>query len=293
MNSEMSRQVRIHVQVLAVQLSKSYSEGINWNLVKNTGSNKFNLTGDMASNAGNAGSFSPVGIAWAVSGTGSLAGTNMLIQALQQQGSVSKISEPTVTTLNNQVATIALQTQEGYISGYSSGSVSTGVSALPSPTLSTLVTGFNLYLLPKIQGQRVYLQISTILSDLVSLQAFNAQTGQPVTSGSSSSSSSSSGSTSSSSGSTGTTVIQTPQTVQEPLVDYRSFNQRTMIPNGATLILAGFKENDNSADRSKFLNSALLGGSGATTGTIEVIVLITPTILSTTGNTLYNTSGVE
>ncbi|MFN7097687.1 MAG: secretin N-terminal domain-containing protein [Gammaproteobacteria bacterium] len=303
MNTEMSRQVRIHVQVLAVQLSKNYNLGINWTLVKQAGANKYTISGNQASNADNTGSFSPVGIAWAVGTGSSLNGTDMLIQALQQQGDVSKITEPTVTTLNNQVATIALQEQQGYISGYSGGTISDGVASIPTPTVSTLVTGFNLYLLPKIQGQNVYLQISTVLSDLISLVTYNASTGE--TSGGSGSGASGGSSTSGSSTTSGTTssttsstsssgtVISTPQNVQEPLVDLRSFNQRTMIPNGATLILAGFKENANTANRSKFLNSTLLGGSGAETNTTEVIVLITPVILSNTGNTLYNNTGVE
>ena len=287
MNTEMSRQVRIHVQVLAIELNKQFNLGINWTLVQTAGPNKFSITGNQASNAGNLGDFSPVGIAFAATGS-SLDGTNMLIQALQQQGTVSKITEPTVTTLNNQVATISLQTQRGYISGYNSGSISNGVAALPTPTMGTLVTGFNLYLLPKIQNQNVYLQVSTLLSDLVSLDTFNASTGAINGSGGTSTSSSSG-----SGGSSSTTIISTPQNVQEPLVDFRSFNQRTMIPNGATLILAGFKENNNSADRSKFLNTVALGGTGATTGTTEVIVLITPVILSTTGNSLYNQDGVQ
>jgi type II secretory pathway component GspD/PulD (secretin) len=311
MNSEMSRQVRIYVQVLAVQLSKNYNMGIDWQLVKQNGLNTFTLSGNQATNANNTGGFSPVGIAWAAANdtttgkTTTFNGTSMLIQALQQQGDVSKITEPTVTTLNNQVATISLQEQQSYISGYNSGTVSSGVATLATPNVSNLVTGFNLYLLPKIQGQNIYLQISTVLSDLVSLVTFNATTGE--TSGSSSSSGSSDSSTTTASSSTttasstsGTTssttssaVIEQPQNVQEPLVDLRSFNQRTMIPNGATLILAGFKESNNSADRSKFLNSTLLGGSGAETGTTEVIVLITPVILSTTGNNLYNNGGVQ
>lgn len=291
MNAELSRQVRIHVQVLAVQLSQNFNMGIDWTLVKKAGPNTFQIAGPTATNAGNLGAFQPVGLTFATptDSTSSLAGTSMLIQALQQQGTVSKITEPTVTTLNNQVATISLQTQQAYVSGYNGGTISNGLASLPSPILGNLVTGFNLYLLPKIQGQNIFLQISTILSDLVRLDTFNASTG--AVTGSGSSSSSSSGGSGGSSGSTGAVTI--PQNVQEPLVDLRSFNQRTMIPNGATLILAGFKENNNSADRSKFLNVAALGGTGATTGTTEVIVLITPVILSTTGNTLYNQDGIQ
>lgn len=285
MNEEMSRQVRIYVQVLAVALSKDYSEGINWDLVRLSGNNSFTLQSPSATNAaaGVSSAAAPMTLNWAVSSTSSSpwAGTNSFIQALQEQGTVSKITEPVVTTLNNQVATISLQTQQAYVSGTSGGTVSGNVASLPSPTISEIVTGFNLYLLPKIQGQSIYLQVSTVLSDLISLNTYNAATGE-TNGGSGSSAASGSGSGSGSTGSA--TVIQTPQTVQEPTVDYRSFNQRTMVPNGATLIMAGFKQNTNRAEQNKLFNSAALGGTGASTNTQEVLVLITPVILSTTGN---------
>ena len=76
----------------------------------------------------------------------------------------------------------------------------------------------------------------------------------------------------------GVNVVELPETA------LRSFNQRSVIPNGATLVLAGYIEKESTADQSKFANIALLGGKGASTQNVEMVMLITPVILSSNEN---------
>jgi len=307
MNRELSRQVRIHVQLLEVRLNANYNYGINWDLVRKVGYQSVSLTSAGAANAGNTGTFTPVAFAFSATNPRSgWAGSNSIIQALQQQGDVSLITQPTVTTLNNQVATISIQSQQNYINSTTSTLSGSGSDfAQGGVNTATVTTGLNLYLLPKVQGQRVFLQISSVLSDLTALQTINTSTGGTVPSNQSQNNSSDptdngvtpvvtpgEGTDTTITTPTGTSTIDTtsattpitPQIVQLPEVALRSFNQRSVIPNGATLILAGFLQDGTQANQSKVLDLAALGGSGATKRTIELIMLITPSILSDNEN---------
>lgn len=317
MNKELSRQVRIHVQLLEVRLNANYNYGIDWDVVRRVGKESISLTSAGAINAGNTGTFTPIAFAWGSNNPNSLwYQSNSIIQSLEQQGDVSLITQPTVTTLNNQVATISIQNQENYINSTTSTVGTSGSDfAQGGVNTATITTGLNLYLLPKIQNQKVFLQISSVLSDLQALQTINTTTGNTVSSNqnqnvpnqdqitgniipdtavvnadgttSTVSSSTTVGSTTVSATETnGTPALATPQIVQLPEVALRSFNQRSVIPNGATLILAGFIQSGNQANQNKVFDIAPVGGSGASRRNIELVMLITPVILGDNDNDL-------
>jgi type II secretory pathway component GspD/PulD (secretin) len=113
-----------------------------------------------------------------------------------------------------------------------------------------VTTGFTLYLLPKVQGNNIYLQISSTLSSLVSLETF--------TSGSGSSQNS----------------------IKGPIVTQKRFNQRSLVPSNATLVIAGFKQLTNKANNSSLFGVDQLGGYGGSQDNIETIILITPSIIN-------------
>jgi type II secretory pathway component GspD/PulD (secretin) len=128
-----------------------------------------------------------------------------------------------------------------------------GIGGTPSTSLTPgiVTTGFSLYILPKIQGNDVFLQItSSLSSDLT----FSRQ--------------------SSGSGTTGSQA-----TIQLPKVSEKRFNQRTSVPSGSTLVLSGFKQLQNQTGETSMFGSKALGGSAAQKTSIETILLITPTIL--------------
>ena len=131
-------------------------------------------------------------------------------------------------------------------------------SSLSQETLTpgTVTYGFQMYLLPKIQEDKVYLQISSVLSDLTSLQAVT-QTGQVDPDGSSKAS-----------------AIQVPNLAQ------KNFNQRSVLRNGQTLVLAGFKNLNDSNKNTSVAGLTALGGLAAQGVNEELVVLITPIILN-------------
>lgn len=272
LNSKLSKQVLVKIQILEVTLTNDFNMGINWSIIARAfNKSPFVLNGNYGT---------PVSITNLVSQTnfptplGTTTATNpplmpvmgtmanysepnaipsytILVNALNQQGKTSIVSEPRVVCLNNQVSVIKITEQEGYVAsvqnttlGSTSGSAATStVTSQISP--GNIITGITLYILPKIMDGKIYMQVNADLSVRQSLLNF--------TSGSS--------------------------TVQLPTIRSKSFNQRSVIKSGETLILSGMRQLANTANATQLFKSQALGGKGATQESAETVVLITPIIL--------------
>lgn len=261
MDKNMSQQVALDVQVLEVNLDKGFNYGVNWGLVRNFMSGQLAAkiggsgAADAASRAGEPFNLQALGNSTSTLGIGILgraglwSGTNFFINAIEQQGKVSISTQPRVITLNNQVAEININRQTTYLAQMTSTqTVNVGTSVTMTP--GVVSSGFSLYLLPKIQGGNVYLQISSTLSSLEKLDKITVP-------GSNSQESS----------------------IQLPTVAEKRFNQRSVVPSGSTLVLAGFKQLGNTANKISMFESDALGGKGGEQASTETIVLITPTVI--------------
>ncbi len=276
LNHNLSKQVLVKVQVLTVSLSSAYNYGINWDAVKKTlGGNQivlqgnfgtpltitpFSVTTPVAPLASPGNGLPQIGL---VKNPNSQTGVTALISALNQQGKASIVTEPRVVCLNNQVSAIRILNQQGYVASIqnttvagASGSGSAG-TITSQVTPGTVVTGLTLYILPKIMGDKVYLQVNADLSNLVTIQSLTTSAIAGAAAAQAD----------------GVPVIQAPQMTQQ------QFNQRSVIKSGATLILAGFRQVKNQANASQLFNSQALGGKAAQQNNDETIVLITPIIL--------------
>jgi len=252
LNELLSREVLVRVTVLEVDLDKEFSAGINWNLVSKALQQRFIVGGSLATDAQVTGNASTT--------TSSLQGatltigenTQTIINALGQQGKVRVVTQPQVVTMNDQVAEIRITKNTGYLQ-----SVSTTVfdnNATSSLTPGSITDGFILYVLPKIQNNRVYMQISSSLSTLTSI---STQTNQP----------------------TGSTSSSTYQTIQTPTISDKQFNQRSVVDSGSTLVIAGYKKLKDETKQSSFFGVDQLGGKGSNSENVQTLVLIAPTIL--------------
>ena len=262
LNQSLSQEVSIRVQVLDIELNKDFNLGINWNLVAhNLGKNipDFNLIGNMGS-ATNLAANSMVehdrNSALAGLRVGNINGASSLISALSKQGKLRVVTKPEVVTMNNQIASIRITQDTSYVESVNQSYAQNYVTTSIKP--GTVTDGFTLYLLPKIQGSKVYMQISSTISNLIRLEK---QSTIP------------SGTSGDQSGNSQYNAIEVP-TIAEKV-----FNQRSVVLSGSTLIIAGYKRlRDETANATLFGLSAL-GGKGAHTKNVETLVLITPTIL--------------
>lgn len=273
LNRNLSKQVLVKVQVLEIDLENGFNYGIDWGIITRAFHNSpFVINANygtpiaITALSQTAQAASPLGAALAAAGAsalpqigtigepGKIPSYTILLNALNQQGKTSVVSEPRVLCLNNQVSVVRITKNEGYVasvqnttlpgttSSASSASVAT-VTAQVTPGL--LTTGLTLYILPKILNDRIYLSVNADLSTNDGFKTF-----------------------------TGSTQIQLPN------VSEKHFNQRSMIKSGDTLILSGFKQMTNRSGAAQFLTSQSLGGTAAEQVSKETIVLITPILLN-------------
>lgn len=263
LNKELSQEVTIKVQVLEINLNKEHTYGINWNLVASVMGRQIGVSGNITNLANLSNTVLSSANGLMAIRLGSAAASNVLLNALSQQGQLSVVTQPTVTTLNNQVAEVRITQDTAYlaeVSNSSEGSNGIGNSVQTQTLTPGVVTdGFVLYLLPKIQGDRIYLQISSTLSTLTSLT--KVDNAPPVTPGV-------------------TTTSSTPiQSIQVPTLAEKHFNQRTLVVSGDTVIITGFRQVTNRNSKASPFGVDAIGAQGTLSNNVETIVLITPTIV--------------
>ena len=254
LNKDMSEQVSIRVQVLELDLKKEFQYGVDWNLIIDQAIGKTQLSLISSLGQVSSGSVNDVNRGVSLLRIGQESGSNAVLNALAEQGKLSVVTQPRVTTMNDQMAEIRITQDTGYLQSVSTNVVNqTGVTTTLTPGVVT--DGFTLYLLPKIQQKNIYLQISSVLSTLTDIQsvsnvASNNQANNP-----------------------------NAQTIQVPTLSEKRFNQRTMVRTGQTLIVAGFRQLRDSTRENALMGVTDLGAKGGQKKNVETIVLITPVII--------------
>ncbi len=262
LNKSLSQQVVIRIQVLDIELNKNFNFGIDWNLVAKMVHHSipdFALSGDL-STATNLVANHLVGrdSNSAIAGLliGNEGGSRALINALSKQGKLRIVTKPEVVTMNNQIASIRITQDTGYIESVNQSFAENYVTTSITP--GTVTDGFTLYILPKIQDNKVYMQISSTISNLVRLDKQST-----IPSGVKAN----------------TTSNNQYNAIEVPTIAEKIFNQRSVVRSGSTLIIAGYKRLRDEATSAKLFGMEPLGGKGAQTQDVETLVLITPTIL--------------
>lgn len=261
LNKEMSRQVELKVKILEVDLDRSHQYGIDWNLVARALHTDITIGGSIfdgiQSTLGTR-NFNPISIR-----IGS-ENDNALINALSRMGKVSLVTEPSIVTLNNQVAQIRITTDTSYLAQSETSIEDRTVTTSMTPGVVT--SGFMLYILPKIKNDRIYLQVSSIVSKLSSLDTINnfgnlnAKIDPNKIQGKD--------------------II----TIQIPTLAEKRFNMRSLVNNRATLVLGGFKQVEDASAETRAFDIPYSGGKGSSRHNVETIILITPTIIENDAN---------
>lgn len=261
-NRRITRQVTISVKILRVDVKDTYDLGLDLNGVfqQIAGQYAVNMAGPapLKVSSGTPATYLVQAIQNTQSGKGqwatgsSLASTtHAVVDALQTMGKVSLMTETSVTTLNGQVAPVSVAEQQSYVASTATtiagGTTSTTQTQI---TPATLVTGFNMQVLPRIldDGQ-VLLQYGLSLSDLKSLTEFESN---------------------------GTKV-------QLPDVNVRSFLQQAILRSGDLLVLSGYQSTTASVADTGLpgIGPSLLGGSvQAETGRSVIVIILAPEVLA-------------
>lgn len=261
LNVELSKQVLVKVQVLEVNLNNDSNYGIDWGAVAHTLNTTFRFTGGLGSGTNLVASSIINNSATSTRGGIQIGNSTnkTLIGALSEQGRVRVVTKPQVVTMNNQIASIRITQDTGYIQSVNMSRADNYFTTSITP--GSVTDGFTLYVLPRIQNGKVYMQISSRIASLVALQKESTEP------------------TSVESGSQKVKGDQQYNAIEVPTIASKEFNQRSVVPDRSTLIIAGYKRLRDQTKSAKYFEMAPLGGRGSQSATIETLVLITPVIL--------------
>jgi len=246
-NRSISQQVLFNVKVFEVTLNDTDQLGVNWAAVYKSLSKKWNLSlANVVPGVSTSAISGSVGIV--NTANSAFAGSNVIIQALAEQGRVSNVRSPSVTTLNLQPAPL----QIGNVKGYVAASATTNTASVGSSTAltpGTITSGFNMTLLPRVMDRdELMLMISINMSSKPTFQTFTSNS----------------------------------SSIQVPDYDAKSLSPKVKLKSGQTLILSGFDEQSEDANKVGVGEPGFfgLGGGRTRTSTHSVlVVLITPILL--------------
>ena len=244
-NALLSKQVLIDVKVVTLKLMNSETLGINWGLVyEKAGGNKLGL----ASNFGAAQTGSALIFA---SDNGNLNGsTASIIKALAEQANVSEVTSAQQFALNNQPTPIQVGTTSRFVDTITRTYDTTTTVPTVTVTTGSVTSGVALQLLPRIlDNQNLLIHLSADLSEKPEgLETKNVS---------------------------GAEVSLWTQNV-------RNFMQRVSLKSGETLVLSGYENNSNRANKSGVGtpdNQALGGTRLASAERTLIVIMITPVIM--------------
>lgn len=167
-NQTITKQVLLNIKLLSVQLTQTDQIGINWKKLLYDGGHSLlksvSATSPHIMAAAN-------GSMVAILGSERLNTPELLLNALAEQGKVSIVTSPSVTTLNLQPVPVQVATQEGYLAQVEVTKNKGEHSVSMKPGMIT--HGFNMSLLPFVMADnQLLLQYAINLSELITLQTF-------------------------------------------------------------------------------------------------------------------------
>jgi type IVB pilus formation R64 PilN family outer membrane protein len=243
LNNALSTQVLLDVKVLKFRHKSSAASGIDWSLVRQNASSTLSFAGAVAT--GRPLSGAPTTLE-AIATTGDLSNSKILISALEEQGSVSVVTEPRILTQVNRVAELKMAEARGYIEKTTinrdgEGNISTSVEP------GTVTDGYNIYVLSNVDAHdRIYLHISSMLSDILNIEK---------------------------------KVVGDSQ-IETPNVNENQFSQTIIMRAGQTVLANSLKQVVSSNNASSPLDATNQATFKSGQQVVEeTLVLITPTIL--------------
>jgi type IVB pilus formation R64 PilN family outer membrane protein len=244
-NIQLLRQVVLELEVLTVDFTDSYNNGIDWNAVIQRAGNTFTITAPkgVPAGAGTVGFNFELGRAGSDAAVGAKP-SNFIAGALQKYGRVSTSYSSVVTTTNRMPVPLGSSASQTYVSAVSpsvtnpNGTVVSG-SIVPS----SVSTGFNMVLTPVIlDSNRILLQTLMQISSLTAIDPFGE----------------------------GQLKVQLPRTAQFSTL------QRASVQAGNTLVLVGYEREQAQSDESDVVRGFLPISRGGTRSKTGTVILITP-----------------
>lgn len=246
-NNKITKQIVFNVKVLSIALKDTDELGLDIDAVYKSLQGKwgFNISNNFANVSSNLSQF-----AGTITNPNSrFNGTSAIIKALSEQGKVSVVTSPSVTTLNLQPAPVQVARQTSYLA-QRSVTTTANVGSESTLTPGTVTTGFNMTLLPSImdESRDIILQYNINMSSLLDIRTIGEEDNQ----------------------------------IEVPEVDSRVFSQRVRVHSGETLVLSGFEQTAENGKKAGVGDASWWGFGGQrsrATNKDVIVVIITPVIV--------------
>ena len=250
LNSVMSQQIYMDVNVYSVSVSDEDNYGVNWDLLYNKATSGILEIKNTIPTVASATLFNIK----VVNPTSRYDGTSAVFQALSTIGKTSVVNQFSISTLNGQTTPIGNNRKISYIQSISSTpSTTSGVAPTVSITPASVYQGIGMSITPRLQKDtdKMLLEYSLSLNDVEKIE--------PFTTGSDDSA----------------------QTIQLPTTTIKNILQRARLKSGQTLILSGFKQKNSGLTYSgvgSASNQALGGNRNGKNSSQYLVITVTPYI---------------
>ena len=244
-----SRQVDIEAKIYDVTLNEQFQFGIDWQRVVESQGGQF-MFGGLPTVTAPSGAFSLDKQSIAMSFTDSK--TSVILKALQEQGSVSVISQPRLRTLNNQTAIMKVGRDEPFFTQVSQVVASAGAEVSQTgDVLSIITVGTVLSITPQISTNGwISLDISPAITSLVD------------------------------------TITSPSGNSSAPVLDIKQTSTIVRVKDGQTIVIGGLIQNSSARSLRKIpliaevpLLGKLFQGRFDAKEKKELVIFLTPTIV--------------
>lgn len=246
----LGRQVAFEIKILRFTSNDQGQAGIDWNTVEQRANGVLKFQGGDLNGLEAGRSGSPVTFSTTKT-VGKLAGSDLLLQVLQEQGQVTVVNQPKIVTQVNRVAELELSNLRGYIAQTSvtnnvgSGSASTNPSVSLTP--GVVESGYTIYAMANISGDdKIILHMSSVYTDLIGITRKEVST----------------------------SAIESPEMSRNKMVN------TTVLRNGSTMIIGGLQLQSDRQDTASPLSPTVLPTRNSHKRQLtETIALVTPVIV--------------
>lgn len=251
-NKIFGRQVKLNVEVYAVENKAGDNYGTDFNIAWKAASEKLGL-GFTSAGAGGTGtgpglsgiipSFLSDGI---TPNKSKFAGSTGVFQALSSIGKTTLLTSAPINSLNGQTTPMNISTEMAYLESYST-TLTSGDAGNSTTTLTPGVVngGFAMNVQPQIlENNKVMVRLAVDLSSIDNIETFAAPDGNSA--------------------------------IQLPTKSVRNFLQTVAVNSGETLVLTGFQQTMDSADNAGVGSAKnwLTGGRRNSEKTVKTIVIV-------------------
>ena len=248
-NKRLTRRITILMEEIIVTNSRLNEAGIDWNLVYNQATTALNAQNTLLSSGSLASANAAKG-GIALSGFGKLAGSSVVVNALNQLGLTSTTRSFPVSTMNGSPVSIGIPTIFDYVSQVSTSTVTSGIGTVSAPSVQQKEEKIGAFfnVTPESQEDGT-IMLSYTLQD-------RSGTLTPYT----------------------VSVNGTGTTIQQRNIQEVSLAQRTVLRVGIPHLVGGLDErSDNSSSRRLDENAPILAGGSDSIrqNTRRVLLLVT------------------